>query len=165
MEGTPIIYPNMRYQLVFATSLSELQTEVEGLMRRGWQLSGSLTIKEPTPTLTNIVATPRYYREMVYIDTTPAEDEDNECVEDEQKRKWDEAYRQLPQKLRDLLAINNVQIMLVDGKPYTRVGNKVIMGITPTVVLQELREGDHFPINIADEEILTPLEGFIQCAF
>lgn len=138
------------YKIIKADNLETLENLTDALMKDNWQIAGVIGYAEN-----------RYFREMVkLVPDQAAIDRANQERENHEKR-FIEALDAMDQRVKDLLEINNIQLIMIEGAYYTNINGKTIEGISARDILDALKKSKHYPVDMADETVLNAIEGVV----
>lgn len=151
-EVTPTI---PKYKVISCFGLPELEQQTTELLQQGWQLAGPLlTVRNPN-------GQDEIVREFIRYEV----DQVAQAHLDEQARQQRENFEQhlanMDSKVRDLLEVNNIELLLVDGLYYTKHDGKLTEGIDAQHVLELLKNSKHYPIGMKDETVINAIEGVV----
>lgn len=138
--------PELQYKILSSPVLSILEKETEVMLNNGWQKMAPLSWDEHSEC---------YLSEMIKV--IEHQEETRQYTEDDFKRR----YNGLSERLRDFLEINDIELGVRNGMLYSRFGDEMTDGINPLEVLNHLKNSQHVPLNLKDEDILLELEGLI----
>lgn len=145
-----------QYKIIQAKTLEEIEKETIALVEQGWQPAGPVTEIKSTKATAN-----RFYHEMVRFVVNTEEQQKLELQIATARKHFVDKMNNMDPKVRDLLDLNDIQLMFVDGKLYTQHNGKVSEGISPQDVLKKLKSSDHYPIDMPDDTVLNAIESII----
>lgn len=146
----------MQYQIVKTANLDAMEDITIELAKKGWQPAG------PVTEVKNVGEDGiRFYHEMVRFVTNDEEQQHAEMQLAADRQAFADRLDKMDPKVKDLLELNHIVLMFVDGKLYTKVGEKVIEGIQPQEVLNLLKASKHYPIDMKDDVVINAIEGVI----
>lgn len=149
MEQTPqAMLPE--YKIIKATELETLENLTLEMLVQGWQLAGPIGHYGSY-----------FYHEMMRLVPDPKAQEQEAAAQLTIQESFDQHLEQMDQKVKDLLEINNIELMYMDGRYYTKVGEKVHEGIDPNHVLQVLKASKHYPLDMDDSVVLNAIESIV----
>ena len=150
-QPTPMI-PD--YKIVRTKSLDTMESQVDELMKDGWQIVGDV---KPYVEGSNQM----FYRELVKL--RPDEEaiaRAQQALVNEQER-FSKAIENMDERVRDLLEINNIELIFVDGLFYTNVNGKTEEGINAYHILDLLKKSKHYPVDMEDATVVNAIEGLV----
>lgn len=150
-QPTPMI-PD--YKIVQTRSLGVMEKQVDELMKDGWQIVGDVK-----PYMAG--TTQMFYRELVKL--RPDEEaiaRAQQALVTEQER-FARAIENMDGRVRDLLDINNIELVFVDGLFYTNVNGKTEEGINAYHILDLLKKSKHYPVDMDDATVINAIEGLV----
>lgn len=134
------------YKIVSAPSLEKLEQTTMELVQDGWQILGPIGYAKNA-----------YYHEMLRMRV----DESAAKAASAADARFREAMDAMDRRVFDLLEINGIRLMCVDGKLYTKIEDKVSEGIDPKNVLNALKNSRHYPIDMDDNFVLEAIESLL----
>lgn len=145
-----------QYKIIQTKTLDEIEKETIALIEQGWQPAGPVTEIKSAKSSDN-----HFYHEMVRFVVNTEEQQKMELQIAAAKKAFTDKINNMDQKVKDLLDLNDIQLMFVDGKLYTQQNGKVSEGIDPQDVLKKLKSSDHYPIDMPDDTVLNAIESII----
>lgn len=145
-----------QYRILKTRDLDSIEQLTVESIEQGWQPAG------PVVEIQHIGKDGcRYYHEMVRFVTNNDALRQEEMQLAADRQVFMNKLEKMDQKVKDLLELNHIALLFVDGKLYTQVGEKIIEGIQPQEVLKFLKASKHYPIDLKDETVLNAIEGVI----
>lgn len=152
-----------QYKIISNTTLSGIEADTRALIENGWQIAGPVTFVPEKDTSGYSERSGYFFREMILIAKPPMQ------IIEEQRREmaiklaqeFQSKYENLDSKVKDLLDINNISVFNEDGQLFTRIGDKVSTGISPTEVLAALKASKHCPLDLDEQWFLDEIGGLL----
>lgn len=146
----------MQYRIIKTTNLNTMEELTQEMAQEGWQPAG------PVTEVSNVGDDGiHFYHEMVRLVTDNLAQQREEMQIAADRQAFMKKLDNMDSKVKDLLELNGIVLMFVDGKLYTQVGEKITEGIQPQEVLKLLKASKHYPIDMKDEVVLNAIEGVI----
>lgn len=144
--------PELDYMIIESEDTQDLLTKVKKKLVEGWQLAGPLMIYKG-----------KILREMIFISASPMEVAEKQRKEMaiQLAKDFTSKYEKLDEKAKTLLDINNISIFNEDGQLYTRIGDKVSVGVSPGEVLAALKVSTHCPMDLDEQWFLSQIEALL----
>ena len=146
----------IEYKIVKTKDLKTMEKMTQFLLDEGWQLGGPMTELKTEDDEGN-----RFYHEMLKISINATAQQLEEARIIETTKLFEQKLADMDSKVKDLLELNSIELMCVDGKLYIKVGDKVLEGISPNEVLKLLKGSKHYPIDMKDEKITNAIDGVL----
>ena len=136
--------PKFKYDIFATSSLEKLKDHTQQMFDDGWQKASPI-----------IVDGNDYIQE--YVKVVVADPVVRTVDTDEFNSKLDK----MDQKVKDLLAINNIVLACDNGQLCTYFGDDRADGISPVTILNTLKNSKHVPIDLDEEKVLNEIEGLL----
>ena len=138
------------YKILTADTIEGIEQQTAAFIEMGWQ---------PASDVRYIASEKLFIHEMLYFPRPDAPAPAAPAVDAE---KFAGKLANMNQKVKDLLDINGIELACSeDGKLYTRVGDKVVEGISPNAVLLALKASKHCPVDLDDAMVINAVESVI----
>lgn len=142
----------VQYQILKNKTLEEIEKDTQNAMAQGWQPAGPVTAYAEG-----------FFHEMVLITQSPMEAAENQRKEQARvlAQTFAEKYKNLDAKTKTLLDINNISVFVENGQMFTRIGDKISIGISPAEVLSALKASKHCPMDLDEDKFLNDIGGLL----
>lgn len=146
-----------QYKILTAKTIEDIEKMTIKHVEDGWQPAGPVTeihcVKNDD--------SDHFYHEMVRFVVNDEERQRAEMQIAADRQAFMEKLEKMDSKVKELLELNGIELMFVDGKLYTKANDKVSEGINPQDVLKKLKSSDHYPIDMPDETVINAIESII----
>ena len=149
--------PKAQYKILKAETLDEIGKMTAELTEKGWQPVSPLGYVPQNKNHGEY-----FYHEMAFFEVPePQAPEEPARDFEAEERAFNAKLNRMDPKISDLLAINSIDLVYIDGKLYTRTPTKVHEGIYPPMVLDILKNSKHCPIDLDEEKFLNDIDSLL----